>query len=525
MAVSEGHWLSMTLITDDKVTTEFRFTKKAIQEARNLIDQGELQKHVSGAYLYLKDTRDSGARLKIRVTKRGVSSYCIRERIAGASPTTFKIGTLDTDLDVVTEIAQKMQREIARGIDPKKKKIAENKAAKLERSPTFKELFDGIKSDKNNKDSTLNGYEKSFTHLGIWRERQISDVDSQVILRLHRRVTEKSGERAADQIMILMRALINRAIKNPDANFKRPGRNIVSDTMSYNDAWNQPGGQANRRSEAVADYAWRPLWEAIQHLRDREPQRNNKTGPTLARTAHYFFTFTLFTGLRGGQASTIEWDQVDLERGVVSWINPEDTRKTKTEEKIFYLPICDYLWEMLREMHQSEIERIGKSQGYVFKSAGGSNKEHVTPNMPHQWRIIKNYVGENIGNRVAHDLRATFISIGEDLGISDFAIKTLVNHKTYKKRNVTEGYTTRRTETLRIHSNHIVHHFLQHIGEEVKPFESVELPDDIMKKADKSAHKQQKTSQQIIERWVKLGSLIETMNDDADVGMIKSLVS
>jgi len=472
--------------------------------------------------IYYKDERNNGAKLMLKISKTGVADYIIRERTKPkGSPKRFRIADISQPLAAVTARAKEMQQNIMNRRDPYYSADAP-KPEEQDLSPTFHALHDDRQKHHKMENSTRQEYDGIFDrYLTPWHDLKTSRLMRDEILRLHKQITDLNGPRVADQSIAYARTLINSAIRNPSPDYTKPGSNIVAETMTYHGAWNTVGGQAERTSEPFPDDAWADLWLAIHDLKNRVPKRKNKKRPTLAVTAHYYFTMLLLTGLRGGQVSTIEWRQVDLDRGTISWIEKQDAQKTKTGEKVFYLPLCNYLLSVLKEMRAREIDLYGKCEGYLFKSLGAGKKGHVDLNMRTQWKMIKDQVPA-IAERKPHDFRATFVSIGQNIGVNETILQMLINHKTYKQEKVIQGYTKWKVEMIRQQADKIANHFLEHVGEKAKAPESAILPDYVMQLAQSYAMKVDTTPEKVLERWARMGSQLDRLEtNDPDILLIK----
>lgn len=506
-----------------------RFSKTFIKELREDIKNQEHGKHIREgcSFVVFKDTRDNGARLKLRLNKSGVASYFIKERFRNSrSPKSINIAGIDIDLDAVTQSGKRMQENIIKGLNPEHTDKLRPEKPKGNPYPTFRKLHNDKLANKNRgKASTRAEWIKLFGYLGDWQDKHIDEITQDGVLRKHQKIAEKRKGYTADKTIKLALTLINSAMKNPQPDYVKPTDNIISETMSYHKSWTTNNGQSNRISRAFPDYKWAELWQAINDLRDRIPNRQDKKSPTLARTGSYYFKFLMLTGMRDGTVATIEWHQINLKLGTISWINEEDVAKKKTGQKIFDLPVCDYIWNLLKEMRAEILEETGKEpQGYLFKSLGRSKIPHVATGMPKQWRIIKEQVGKPVSDLRAYDFRSTFISVGEAVGLSRPAVKTLIDHKK-DDRDVLEGYTDRTDKLKREHVNRIANHMLEHIGEQVKAAkkEATALPDDLMTMAQKEAKKSGRTVEEVLESWSRIGSLVGSLNDETEIGQIKKL--
>lgn len=503
-----------------------KFSKAFVKELREDIKNGEHGKHIKEGcnFVVFKDIRDNGARLKLRLNKSGVASFFIKERFLGSrSPRSVNITGIDGDLDAITERAKQMQSNIVKGLDPEHTDGVRLKYEAPNRFPTLRQLHEDRMKNLKRKPGTVAEWVKLFNYLGDWKDRRINEITTSSVLRRHDKIKNQRTGPVADKCIKLVITLINWAINHPQPSYEVPTKNIVATTMHRYDKWHNKGGQTKRVSRAFPDYKWAEIWEAINDLRDRVPNRQDKKSPTLAKTGHYYFKFLMLSGMRDGTVAQIEWHQINLKLGTISWINEEDVAKKKTDQQIFDLPVCDYLWDMLKEMRADIVDETGKEpQGYLFKSLGKGHTPHVAVGMPKQWRIIKEQVGEPVNKLRAYDFRSTFISVGEAVGLSRPAVKTLIDHKK-DDRDVLEGYTERSDALKRQHANKIANHILEHIGEKTKTKESTILPEYLMQFAQKAALKEDKTPEEVLARWARMGSQLDKLEtDDPEILMIKN---
>jgi integrase len=500
-----------------------RFSKAFIKELREDIRDGAQSKHIKEgcSNVVFKDTRDNGARLKLRLSKSGVASFFIIERFLNSdAPNTVNIAGIDADLDAVTERAKEMQNNIVKGLHPEH---GEGLTTELEKQfhPSIRQLHEErLAHMKNRKPRTRKDWIYYFDKLGDWQDIQINELTPKAILLKHLRLEKKHKGYMADNIIKYVITLINSAMKNPEPNYNRPDRNIVSETMRYNDAFFINHGQSRRASRAFPEDKWASIWEAINDLREKQALRNV---PTLSRTAHYYFKFLMLTGMRDGTVKTIEWHQIDLAKGTISWVNAEDVEKKKIDQKVFDLPVCDYIWDMLKQMRAEIVDETGKEpEGYLFKSAGRGKSPYVETGMPDQWQAIREKVGGVVATMRANDFRSTFISVADLLAMDRHAVKALIDHKE-NKRDAYDGYIDRKDPVKRQHVNRIAGYILETIGEQTKPKESTILPEYIMKLAQNTALKEDKEPEEVLARWARMGSQLDKLQtDDPEILMIKN---
>jgi integrase len=131
------------------------------------------------------------------------------------------------------------------------------------------------------------------------------------------------------------------------------------------------------------------------------------------RPAALLISFLYHSGRRRGEVRQLTWDNVDLERGVVTF--PANTTKSKRTNVV---PVSNEAWAILREAH---ARRNGSS--LVFPCLTGRFAWHIEGN----WQHIRKAAGLD-GVRL-HDLRRTWISRTLARGVGAFIVKDLVGHE------------------------------------------------------------------------------------------------
>ncbi|MDE1487750.1 integrase family protein [Xenorhabdus bovienii] len=163
----------------------------------------------------------------------------------------------------------------------------------------------------------------------------------------------------------------------------------------------------------------------------------------------------MFTGLRKSEIFNLTWDRVNM-GGHYFWI--ETTKNGDPLE----LPITDTLRNLFRRrlvMKQGE-------QDFVFPGLRGVIKEcrHIIeristatvpePNLdmlqpiPFKW----------------HDARRTFGTIAELVGVGNYILKRLMNHRTLRSADVTQGYLHFGADELQEPAKRIEQAILEHAG-------------------------------------------------------------
>lgn len=144
--------------------------------------------------------------------------------------------------------------------------------------------------------------------------------------------------------------------------------------------------------------------------------------------------------MRRQEAATLRWDQVDLNAKTLTVLD------TKNHES-YTLPLSGYLYELLLSRCQNRINE------YVFPGKGATG--HIIEPRKQMANVTK-LSGIHF---TVHDLRRTFITIAEEIDISAYALKRLMNHK--MSSDITAGYIVTDVERLRRPMQQITDYFLK----------------------------------------------------------------
>jgi integrase len=157
----------------------------------------------------------------------------------------------------------------------------------------------------------------------------------------------------------------------------------------------------------------------------------------------------LFTGLRNSEARSLQWSNVNLECGTIFIGDPKNGED-------FTLPMSSFVRKLFTIRKQRSNSR------WVFP--GKLKDSHISPGYGSCREVI-----EQCGVEFSpHDLRRTFITIGDEIDVKAEVVKALVNHKS---DDVTEGYTVRSIERLRRSSERITQAIIQYAGMPASPFD------------------------------------------------------
>lgn len=163
----------------------------------------------------------------------------------------------------------------------------------------------------------------------------------------------------------------------------------------------------------------------------------------------------LFTGLRRSEVFGLEWKRVNL-GGRYFWI---DTTKNGDPLE---LPITDTLLAIFRR----RLRLKNDAQTIVFNGRKGVVKEPR--------RVIARIVAATVPEPnpdglpaiefKCHDARRTYGTVAELAGVGPYILKRLMNHRTVRSADVTQGYLHFGADELQEPARKVEHAILEHAG-------------------------------------------------------------
>jgi integrase len=326
--------------------------------------------------------------------------------------------------------AKSLLSEISFGKNPHD--VEKARKAKL---MTVSEVLESyIQIRANLKPNTIQDYRHTFAfYLKDWQSKPIVEITKDMVENKFRKISETSPSQA-NKTMRNFRAIMNYAIvKYEDNNGDSIIRNNPVKRLTQLRAWHREV----RKNTLIKHYDLAPWYQAVMNL------TNDSIAPN-REVVRDFLLLVLFTGLRRSEAAKLTWNRVDL----------RDKTMVITDTKNHTLPLTDFLFDLLTR------RKLEATTQYVFPN------ETNTGCMTDPKKQIRNVVNESGVSFTVHDLRRTFITIGESLDISAYALKRLLNHK--MTNDVTAGYIITDVERLRAPMQKITDYILTRIGEKEK---------------------------------------------------------
>lgn len=387
------------------------------------------------------DTKMTG--FGVRVSGKNTRTYFVQCRVRDRVLPNGKpleiyesIGRTDVvDFETAYNRAKKIIFDASHGICPadhraeREKRQAEKlaaAAAEAKRDITLREMFrEYVETRKKLKASTIELYEKDFNrYASDWMDRPLRSLDGAEIVQRHAEIGRLSPSRA-DGVMRVVRAVCNHALKMHDGVIIK--RNPVATLSAVNGWYRVERKKHYIRPEELT--AWVP---AVLNLR--------------YDTSQDFLLMLLFQGTRLQETAQLRWSDINLEAGYAIF------RETKTGVPL-EVPLSRFIVDRLKKRITLYYDG---PDSFVFPSDSASG--HVEGA-----RAALESVQLVTGIRTSHhDLRRSFLSYCEELDISLFARKRLVNHAL--PQDVTEGYTMFSLSRLRAHVERIAEFILGHAG-------------------------------------------------------------
>lgn len=255
-------------------------------------------------------------------------------------------------------------------------------------------------------ENTTPNYRRSANlYLKAWASKPIASITSDMVITLHRRITEKHGGTTANNVMRHFRSVHNFV----SARVGELPQNPVT-VLGKARMWNVE----RRRRTLIPSHALGRWFAAVQS--ETEDARD-------------YLTVALFTGMRRAEIAALRWEFIDLHTETLT------VPRTKNGEPLT-LPLSWYLTDLFIARRQADPKG-----DWVFPGRGKTG--HLCEVKSFVSRVAK-------ASGVAftmHDLRRTFITLAESLDIPAYALKRLLNHTI--EGDVTGGYIVIDAERLR----------------------------------------------------------------------------
>lgn len=366
-----------------------------------------IDKNIKG-YVRFYDAHPKGNGLILAVRASGRKTFMVRDRVNGKSVTVTLGNYPDMSIDQARRHIREVLNKLSDGINPN-----EQKKANRAKSVTLKEcLNDYIRVNHRLAKSTISSYKVSAEqYLADWLNKPLLEITRDMVEKRHLTIGKKSPTRA-NYTSRLIRALFNFAHGEYENESGEPifTHNPVA-RISHRKLW----FSETRRKTYISD--------------DDMPKWFNSVATatkwvecTQANTSSIkdYLLFMWLTGLRREECAKIKKEWISINNK--SLTIPHTETKNGHEHS---LPLSNYLMEIV-------IRRFNIDSPYLFTGKTSDNY------IKEPKRIIKLVREHSEVHFTLHDLRRTFITNANYLGIDGYQLKRLINHR--DKNDVTDEY-------------------------------------------------------------------------------------
>ena len=363
---------------------------------------------------FIKDTKQPG--FQIKILPSGKTTYLVEARLGGIGKVKkFKIGNVgELPLDIARDKAREALTLIKNNIDPQTKKRQERLHG-VSLSEVWEKKRDT--SPKKLATRTISDYEGFLSReLKHFARKRVKDITSQEIREWYEKGSKTPTR--TDNAFRALNALMNYAV-GLDLIDQNPCDKIIKAKHRYKRTartrYLEPNRDLPKFMRAFYDYPY---------------QKDSQI------TARDLILLLLNTGLRFSEAASIRFDFID-------WYNKILTiHDTKNHQKHF-VPLTPMTFTMFFYRHEKRCEQ---NNPYVFRIKGGKTKS------PYVTDIRKTIKGicdlADIDHISPHDIRRTFASSLNEIGVGHYDEKALLNHK---DKDITFQYIQNNIERSRDH--------------------------------------------------------------------------
>ena len=208
-----------------------------------------------------------------------------------------------------------------------------------------------------------------------------------------------------------------------------------------------------RRTDRIRTHELKRWLEAVEHIRQEAIHWRDDTAVAVCDA----IDMALFTGLRRTEVFELTWDRVNLSGGYF-WID-----QTKNGDPL-ELPITDTLLAIFQRRRHWNL----KLSRFVFPG------QHPDRPIHEPRRVIAKICAATVPNPNpdglkplefrCHDARRTFGTVAELAEVGQYTLKRLMNHRTLRSADVTQGYIHFTADELRKPATRIERDILEHAG-------------------------------------------------------------
>lgn len=398
--------------------------------------------------------------LRLRITPSGSKSFCvIRYR-----KNKFIRVTLGKFPDLTIDQAREMAARTLGEVATTRQNPNEHRREDKNRLITLADaLAEYIKSRAQRiKKTTIDQYNGIITNFsGDWLKMPLASIDRERVEARHKAITEggvwfgekpqRSGVATGSKAQADLWARVLRAVYRYSHDHYRDGdgNRLLPDPPTMVLSTKRKWHGTTRKTSRIRNNELSRWLAAVDAVRQHSASIRDDS----CVAACDALDVALFTGLRRAEVFGLEWERVNLS-GRYFWID-----KTKNGDPL-ELPITDTLYAIF------ERRRVARDHDnpYVFPAAKGGIITDPRRTIEQISQASARNGAESPISFTCHDARRTFGSVAELVGVGSYILKRLMNHKTMRSADVTQGYLHFSADELQEPAKKIERAILEHAG-------------------------------------------------------------
>lgn len=359
------------------------------------------------------DYYDTGCpKLVCRVSNTGNKSFVVLKKTSDGKTCRITLGKFpDLSVADARKMAQAALTDLAQGINPTKEKRKQRL-----RSITLQELLEQYLKDKSDlREASILDYRKKLQQgFSDWLNKPINEITREMVL-----TRRKQFQGGRDNKMRVLRLLMRYAVVTLKALDENP-----VDVMRDGSLWTKP----KRKKRMIPSDNLKDWYNSVLALENEK--------------AKVYLLLLIHTGLRDQDIRYLEWSDIDFKNDSIT------ARDTKN-----HTDFTTYIAPQLKP-HIRRLQQLTGDSQYLFPGDSADGVMNI-PRKPIAQVVEKTGITFS-----SHDLKRTFLTIGEAAMIPFSLLKTLANHKT--DGDVTAGYINTEANTMKQAINKIADYIQQH---------------------------------------------------------------
>lgn len=398
--------------------------------------------------------------LRLRVTPSGAKSFCVTRYREGK----FIRVTLGKFPDLTVDQAREMAARTLGEVATTRQNPNDHRREEKNKSITLADaLAEYIKSRAQRiKQSTIDQYEGTLTNFsGDWLKTPLASIDRERVEARHKAITDggvwfgdkpqRAGVATGSKAQADLWARVLRAVYRYSHDHYRDGdgNRLLPDPPTMVLSTKRKWHGTTRKTSRIRNNELSRWLRAVDAVR----QHSTSVRDDFAVSVCDALDVALFTGLRRAEVFGLEWERVKIS-GRYFWID-----KTKNGDPL-ELPITDTLHAIFERRKAARTD----DNPYVFPAAQGGIITDPRRAIDQISQVTAQNGAESRIAFTCHDARRTFGSVAELVGVGSYILKRLMNHKTMRSADVTQGYLHFSADELQEPAKKIERAILEHAG-------------------------------------------------------------